>query len=97
LKKCKSKDKAKSRFYCIDEDYLYYFKADKPTKLAGVLDLTCVKYELAQGVEGSTVDKDCKQMLNGFKLSRNLKGFEIYTPDASMYKHWKNVLMYRAI
>jgi len=54
-----------------------FLKNEKTDKIAGVLDLTCVKIDILQNVEGKQVDAGISEPLQGFRFMRNGKVIEI--------------------
>jgi len=65
--------------------------------IAGYLDITVAKLELLLNNAPKSVDININSMTNGFRLSRNYRGVDIFTPDENLFKDWKKVLNYRTV
>lgn len=98
LKKTKKNGKSKIRVLAGDVNgNLYMCKNEKTEKIAGVLEMACVRVDLLQGVEPKPIDASCNELLNGFRLARNGKSTEFFTRDPVIFKRWKNFVSLRGI
>lgn len=98
LKKTKKNGKSKVRVLAADVNgNLFMCKNEKSDKVAGVLDLACVRADILIGVEPKPIESSCNEPLNGFRLSRNGKLTEFYSKDPQTFKKWKVYIAMKAI
>lgn len=97
FKRSKKTGKAKQCFYLLNEEGLYCVK--QKDNVTGFLEMTCAKMDLLLEVQDAkSVDSSLDPShTQGFRFTRNGKIIELYTNDSSVYKTWKNVLIYRCI